>query len=48
MKFEIKWVGYEETTLEPWSKNIWNLQVMHEYLRANKLKQLLPTAFKNK
>jgi len=46
MRFIIKWVGYEETTSEPWSKEIWNLQVMHEYLRANKLKQMIPTAFK--
>jgi len=46
MRFIVKWVGYEETTSEPWSKEIWNLQVMHEYLRANKLKQMIPTAFK--
>ena len=46
MRFIVKWVGYEETTAEPWSKEIWNLQVMHEYLRANKLKQMIPTAFK--
>ena len=32
--------------IEPWGKDIWNLQVMHEYLRANKLKQMIPTAFK--
>jgi len=46
MRFIVKWVGYEETTSEPWSKEMWNLQVMHEYLRANKLKQMIPAAFK--
>ena len=46
MRFIVKWVGYEETTSEPWGKDIWNLQVMHEYLRANKLKQMIPAAFK--
>jgi hypothetical protein len=49
MKFEVKWLGYgpEENTMEPWTSELWNLEVMHEYLRANKLKQrLIPTAFK--
>ena len=48
MKFEIKWLGYgpEENTMEPWTSEIWNLEVMHEYLRANKLRQLIPAKFK--
>jgi hypothetical protein len=39
MKFEVKWLGYgpEENTMEPWTSEIYNLEVMHEYLRANKL-----------
>jgi transposase InsO family protein len=48
MKFEVKWLGYgpEENTMEPWTSELWNLEVMHEYLRANKLKQLIPAKFK--
>ena len=46
MRFIVRWVGYEETSSEPWSKELSNLQVMHEYLRANKLKQMIPVAFK--
>ena len=48
MEFEVKWLGYgpEENTFEPWTSELWNLEVMHEYLRANKLKQLIPAKFK--
>ena len=48
MTFEVKWLGYgpEENTFEPWTSELWNLEVMHEYLRANKLKQLIPAKFK--
>jgi hypothetical protein len=46
MKFLVKWIGYEEPTSEPWSKELSQLQVMHDYLRANKLKQMIPAAFK--
>jgi transposase InsO family protein len=46
MKFKVKWLGYEEPTIEPWSKQLSHLEVMHDYLRANKLKQMIPVAFK--
>jgi hypothetical protein len=48
MTFEVKWLGYgpEANTFEPWTSELWNLEVMHEYLRANKLKQLIPAKFK--
>ena len=46
MKFEVKWVGFEHTTWEPWSKELSHLHVMHDYLRANKMKMLIPAAFK--
>jgi hypothetical protein len=46
MKFEVKWVGFEHTTWEPWSKELSHLHVMHDYLRANKIKMLIPAAFK--
>ena len=46
MKFKVKWLGYEEPTIEPWSKQLSHLEVMHVYLRANKLKQMIPAAFK--
>ena len=47
MKFEVKWLGYgpEENTMEPWTPEMYNLEVMHEYLRANKLRQLIPKKF---
>jgi hypothetical protein len=48
MKFMVKWVGYETPTTEPWSKELANLEVMHEYLRLNKLSQMIPAAFKKK
>jgi hypothetical protein len=46
--FKVKWLGYgpEENTFDPWTSELWNLEVMHEYLRANKLKQLIPAKFK--
>lgn len=46
MKFKVKWVGWEIPTTEPWSKELWNLEVMHEYLRQNKLSKMIPAAFK--
>ena len=38
MKFEVKWLGYgpEENTMEPWTSELWNLEVMHEYLAKSK------------
>jgi hypothetical protein len=48
MKFMVKWVGYEIPTTEPWSKELANLEVMHEYLRLNKLSQMIPAAVKKK
>jgi hypothetical protein len=47
LKFKVKWVGWEEPTSEPWSPEIYNLEPMHEYLRANNLVKLIPTKFLN-
>jgi hypothetical protein len=41
MKFMVKWIGWDIPTSEPWSKELANLEVMHEYLRINKLSFLL-------
>jgi hypothetical protein len=48
MRFLIKWVGWEEPTEEKWTKELSHLELMHEYLRANKLSQMIPNAFKTK
>jgi hypothetical protein len=48
MRFLIKWVGWDEPTEEKWSIELSHLELMHEYLRANKLSQMIPNAFKIK
>ena len=37
-----------EPTEEKWTKELSHLELMHEYLRANKLSQMIPSAFKTK
>ena len=43
MKFRVRWTGYDETydTWEPWNHLIHNSK-LHDYLRANKMKRLIP------
>ena len=43
MKFRVRWLGYDEThdTWEPWDHLRHNAK-LHEYLRANKMKRLIP------
>jgi hypothetical protein len=48
MRFLIKWVGWDEPTEEKWTKELSHLELMHEYLRANKLSQMIPNTFKTK
>ena len=45
VKFVVKWLGYEEETLEPWG-NLQANEVMHQYLRDNNLAQHIPKAFR--
>jgi hypothetical protein len=46
MKFMVKWVGWPTPTPEPWSTELANLEVMHVYLKENKLSQMIPAKFK--
>ena len=46
MKFMVKWVGWPTPTPEPWSAELANLEVMHVYLKQNKLSQMIPAKFK--
>ena len=46
MKFMVKWVGWPTPTAEPWSAELANLEVMHVYLKENKLSQMIPAKFK--
>ena len=45
LRFEVKWLGYEETTQEPW-KNIRDNQVLHEYLFERGLGKHIPQKFR--
>jgi hypothetical protein len=45
LKFMVKWVGWPTPTSEPWSTELANLEVMHEYLRENKLSRMIPAKF---
>ena len=46
LKFEIKWLGYDDSynSWEPW-KNIRDVVVVHDYLRTNDLQRLIPKKF---
>ena len=46
LKFNVKWIGYEEETLEPWA-NLRNNSILHEYLRAQNLHQHIPVEFRS-
>jgi hypothetical protein len=46
MRFLVKWVGWDVPTEEKWTKELSHLELMHDYLRANKLSQMIPNAFK--
>lgn len=39
--FKVKWVGFEETTMEPW-RRVMHTQKLHEYLREKKLVKWIP------
>ena len=41
MKFKVKWAGYEDVTWEEW-KNVRLVDKLHDYLRANGMKALIP------
>ena len=47
MKFKVRWLGYDENydTWEPWDHLIHNTK-LHDYLRANKMKRLIPKSDK--
>ena len=46
LQFQVKWVGYDETynSYEPW-KNLCDVAVPHDYLKANNLHRLIPKKF---
>ena len=47
MTFTVKWVGFEETTEEPYTnRSLFRTSAMHDYLERNKLKSLIPAAYK--
>jgi hypothetical protein len=41
LAFEIKWIGYKETTTEPWA-NVRDNSVLHDYLRTHKHANMIP------
>jgi hypothetical protein len=45
--FKVKWIGYDDTynLWLPW-KDLRDTEILHEYLKANKLQQLVPKKFK--
>ena len=44
LSFKVKWLGYDEETWEPWG-NVKDNIILHEYLKANKMKALIPRRF---
>jgi hypothetical protein len=47
MTFLVKWLGFDTPTSEPYTnRSLFKTRAMHEYLTANKLKQLIPASFK--
>jgi len=47
MTFKVKWVGFDETTDEPYTnRSLFKTAAMHDYLRENNLKSLIPAAYK--
>ena len=47
LEFKIKWLGYDETynSWEPWS-NLREMEILHQYLIAHNIKQIVPNQFK--
>jgi hypothetical protein len=45
IKFEVKWVGYEDTTLEPWSGLCDNV-ILHNYLKSINEYKHIPKRFR--
>jgi hypothetical protein len=47
LKFIVRWTGYDpnDTTELPW-KELRHNKVLHQYLKDNKMKSLIPTAYK--
>jgi transposase InsO family protein len=41
LKFEVKWLGYKESTWEPWA-NVRDNSVLHEYLRVHRHAHMIP------
>ena len=41
LKFEVKWLGWETPTVEPWD-HIRDSEQLHAYLREHKLQRLIP------
>jgi hypothetical protein len=47
MSFEVKWVGFEEPTWEPYTnRSLFKTEAMHNYLRDNNLKSLIPASYR--
>ena len=45
--FTVKWVGFDETTEELCTnRSLFKTAAMHDYLRENNLKSLIPAAYK--
>ena len=46
LEFHVKWIGYDESynSYEPW-KNLRDVAVLHDYLKANNLQRLIPKKF---
>ena len=46
VEFHVKWIGYDETynSWEPW-KNVREVAILHDYLKANNLARIIPKKF---
>jgi Chromo (CHRromatin Organisation MOdifier) domain len=47
LQFKVKWLGYDETynSWEPWA-NLREMEILHQYLIVNNMKQIIPNKFK--
>jgi uncharacterized iron-regulated protein len=45
LKFKVKWLGYDQTTWEPYS-NVAKVKKLHDYLRANHMEKYIQDAFR--
>ena len=46
MKCQIKWLGIDELTWEPWA-NVRTNEQLHEFLRKRGMEKLIPNNFNN-